>query len=84
MDIYALERGFGDSCSVLVAPKEKALNYLKGERAARQKIKEETTFQCELLTVLNPGDSDVPLQPDFQLQNEPRSIFLTSMLLSSL
>lgn len=75
----------GDSCLVLVAPKEKALNYPKGDRAARQKIKEEKTFQCELFTVVDSGASDVPLQPDFRLQNESYSVlFLTSVLLAVL
>lgn len=45
------------------------------KRAARQKIKEEKTFQCELFTVVDSGASDVPLQPDFQLQNEERVVF---------
>lgn len=78
MNIYVLKQRpwqmLCDSCFLLVAPKEKALNYLKGERAARKKIKEEKTFQCELFTVHDSGASDVPLQPNFQLQNESHSV----------
>lgn len=46
-----------------IAPKEQALNYLKGEKAARLKIKEEKTFQRELYTVHDSRASAVPLQP---------------------
>lgn len=53
------------------APKEQALNYLKGKRAARLKIKEEKTFQRELFTGHDSRASDVPLQPGSCLQNTP-------------
>lgn len=59
----------GDSYLVPTAPKEQALNYLKGKRAARLKIKEEKTFQRELFTGHDLRASDVPLQPGSQLQN---------------
>lgn len=55
------------------APKEQALNYLKGKRAARLKIKEEKTFQRELFTGHDSGASDVPLQPGSCLRNTPCS-----------
>lgn len=53
----------GDSWSVPTPPTEQTLNYWKGKRAARQKIKEEKTFQRELFTGHDSGASDVPLQP---------------------
>lgn len=65
----------GDSCPVPTPPKEQALNYLKGKRAARLKIKEEKTFQCELFIGHDSGASDVPLQPYSQLQQSPCIFF---------
>lgn len=65
----------GDSYPVPSAPKEQALNYLKGERAARQKIKEEKTFQRELFTRHDSGAPAVPLRPVSPLQNESVSLF---------
>lgn len=68
----------GDSYPVPAAPKEQALNYLKGKRAARLKIKEEKTFQRELFTGHDSGASDVPLQPGSELQNASPSPFSLS------
>lgn len=72
----------GDSYPVPTAPKEQALNYLKGKRAARLKIKEEKTFQRELFTGHDSGASDVPLQPGSQFENASPSpfFFLTSAM----
>ena len=61
----------GDSWPVPIAPKEQALNYLKGKRAAKLKIKKEKTFQCELLTGHDLRASVVPLRPNLKIQNEP-------------
>lgn len=65
----------GDSYPVPTPPKEQALNYLKGKKAARLKIKEEKTFQRELFTGHDSGASDVPLQPGSQLQHKSPSLF---------
>lgn len=63
-----------DSYPVPIPPKEQALNYLEGKKAARLKIKEEKTFQRELFTGHDSGASDVPLQPGSQLQHKSPSL----------
>lgn len=80
-----LWRTVSDSYPVPTDPKEQALNYLKGKRAARLKIKEEKTFQRELFTGHDSRASDVPLQPGSQLQNvSPSQFFFSPASQSSL